>query len=59
MLITSFYVTTQENEHPEREHTFRLPQGENLPEEHVLKSQRKAGEFKLAELFHFKLEQFH
>jgi len=58
MLVQSFYVTTTEIDHPNREHNFRLPQGESLPEDHRLKTQRKAGEFKLAELFHFKAEQY-
>jgi hypothetical protein len=50
MLRPSFYVTTQEIEHPEREHNYRLPQGETLPEDHRLKSQKKAGEFKFAQV---------
>ena len=49
MLDNTFYVTTTEVEHPNREHNFRLPQGESLPEDHRLKSQRKAGEFKFGE----------
>lgn len=59
MLRSTFYVTTQEIEHPEREHNYRLAQGEALPEDQSLKTQRPAGQFKLAELFHFKAEQFH
>ncbi len=47
---TEFYVTTAEIEHPEREHTYRLPQGESLPEGHKLKSQKPAGTVKLSEV---------
>jgi len=50
---TEFYVTTQEIEHPEREHTYRLPQGESLPEDHRLKSQRPAGLFKGSDVIRF------
>jgi hypothetical protein len=39
----TFYVTTiDEKSH---EHNFRFPQGETLPEDHVLKTQRPAGQF--------------
>lgn len=48
-MLNTFYVTTQEIEHPEREHSYRLPAGENLPEGHRMKTQRKAGEFKFAD----------
>jgi hypothetical protein len=57
MLVQSFYVTTVDDKN--HEHNYRLPQGETLPEDQYLKTQRKAGEFKLAELFHFKGEQLH
>lgn len=57
MLVQSFYVTTIDEKN--HEHNYRLPQGESLPEDQTLKTQRKAGEFKLADLFHFKAEQLH
>jgi hypothetical protein len=49
MLVNSFYVTTQEIDHPNREHSYRLSQGEPIPDDHYLKTQRKAGEFKLSD----------
>jgi hypothetical protein len=45
-----FYVTTVEIDHPEREHTYRLGQGESLPEGQALKSQKPAGTVKLSEV---------
>jgi len=50
---TSFYVTTTELDHPEREHNYRLPQGETIPEDQKIKTQRPAGEFKFADLVSF------
>lgn len=50
MLVRSFYVTTTEIDHPNREHNYRLPAGDSLPSDETLKSQRKAGEFKFAQV---------
>jgi len=50
---TEFYVTTTELDHPEREHNYRLPQGDSIPEDQTLKTQRPAGTFKLADIASF------
>lgn len=42
----TFYVTTVEDNG--REHNFRLPQGDTIPENQVLKSQRPAGLFRFS-----------
>lgn len=54
---TEFYVTTTEIDHPEHEHVYRLPQGDTIPEDQTLKTQRPAGLFKLRELARFPLPQ--
>ena len=45
----TFYVTTQEIDHPEREHNFRFAQGELPPEDHKIKAQRPAGNFRFGQ----------
>jgi hypothetical protein len=49
MRVKSFYVTTVEADHRNREHNYRLVQGETLPQDHLLKTQREAGNFKFAD----------
>lgn len=42
-MLHTFYVTTVDEKR--HEHNFRFPQGETVPDGHVLKTQRPAGRF--------------
>lgn len=44
----SLYVTTQETEHPEIRHTFRLPVTDTVPDGQEIVSVRPAGQFRFS-----------